>query len=70
MPIRPCPCGSGEPSQWLHDARGIPVARVCAKCERRVRAKYRPEIFTDSQYWTDEPVEPGDSYGAPGRDDE
>jgi hypothetical protein len=45
--IRPCPCGSGKPSQWLLDAKGIPVARVCdAECERKVRARYNPIIFT------------------------
>lgn len=55
---RPCPCGSGLSRFRLYDARGIFVATVCEDCEGRTRAKYRPEIFTDRNYWTDEPVEP------------
>lgn len=43
--IRPCPCKSGKDSQWLHDARGIPVARVCDACESEVRKRYNPIIF-------------------------
>ena len=54
---KPCSCGSGLASDALYDARGIYVARVCAKCEQRVKARYRPEIFTDSRYETDEPIE-------------
>lgn len=57
---RPCPCGSGKESWWLNDARGIPCGRVCDDCEDRVRAKYRPEIFSDSGYHADEPIEPED----------
>lgn len=67
--LRECPCGSGEFPDALHDARGIFCAYVCSKCEATKRAKFRPEIFSDSQYATDEPVEDGDSYGAPGRAD-
>jgi hypothetical protein len=52
-----CSCGSGERHRDLYDARGIYVARVCRKCEGRVRSKYRPEIFEDPNYWTDEPVD-------------
>ena len=52
-----CPCGSGEPRRELIDARGIFCTFVCDKCEKQKRAKFRPDIFTDSQYWTDEPVE-------------
>jgi hypothetical protein len=51
------------------DARGIFCAFVCDECEKKKRAGFRPDIFTDSQYWTDEPVEEDDSYGAPGRED-
>jgi hypothetical protein len=42
-----CKCGSGEKPWWLTDARGIPVARVCKACVAKVKAKYRPEIFTN-----------------------
>lgn len=54
---RTCPCGSGLPRYDLTDARGIFCAYVCEKCEEEKRARYRPEIFTDHNYWTDEPVE-------------
>lgn len=52
-----CTCGSGEISSALYDARGIYVSRVCSKCEAKVKSHYRPDIFTDSNYWTDESVE-------------
>lgn len=54
---RPCICGSGHQSWWLHDARAIPVSRVCEACIEKKRAQYRPEIFTNPNYYTDEPVE-------------
>jgi hypothetical protein len=63
-----CPCGSGLPREELVDARGIFCAFVCARCRAKKKAGYRPDIFTDSNYWTDEPVEEEDSYGAPGRE--
>jgi hypothetical protein len=58
MTPRECPCGSGLPRLEVCDARGIFVAFVCDKCETRKLAGYRPEIFEDPNYWTDEPVEP------------
>jgi hypothetical protein len=54
---RPCPCGSGKMSQWLTDARGIPVKRVCPACEHLIMEKYRPQIFTNSKYEASEPIE-------------
>ncbi len=57
---RTCPCGSGEPRYILYDARGIECGYVCEKCEEAVRARYRPEIFEDSNYECDEPIEPED----------
>lgn len=57
MPVRLCPCGSGEQRYELVDARGIFCTFVCSKCEEKKKAKFRPDIFTDSNYWTDEPVE-------------
>jgi hypothetical protein len=58
---RPCPCGSGKSSWWLNDAQGIPVSRVCEDCEAKVKAKYRPEIFTGyTQADIDEPIEEAD----------
>ena len=43
----------------LYDARGIFVAYVCDKCEKRVKAKYRPEIFTNANYYADEAIDEG-----------
>lgn len=44
---------------WImSDARGIPCGRVCDQCVEELRKKYRPEIFTDSNYYADEPIEP------------
>lgn len=40
-------------SWWEHDARGIPLCRVCAKCRKAKLARYRPEVLTDSN----EPIE-------------
>ena len=63
---RPCPCGSGEPSWWENDARGIPLARVCDHCITEKLKGYRPDVLTDSNYWSDEPIEADDLYGALG----
>lgn len=54
---KPCPCGSNKPRRELVDARGIFCGFVCDKCEREKRAKFRPDIFTDPNYWTDEAIE-------------
>jgi hypothetical protein len=52
-----CPCGSGLPRRILEDARGIFCTYVCNECERHQRSKYRADIFTNPNYWTDEPIE-------------
>jgi len=59
MPLHmKCPCGSGENSWWEHDARGIPLARICDQCfDERITKKYRPDVLTDSNYWADEPID-------------
>jgi hypothetical protein len=54
---KPCPCGSGLPSWWESDARGIPLCRVCEKCQATKLATYRPDVLTDPEYWSDEPIE-------------
>jgi hypothetical protein len=41
----------------LYDARGLFVSYICKECEVSVRAKYRPEIFEDSSYECDEPID-------------
>jgi len=53
-----CHCGSGCPSWWQNDARGIPLARVCEKCKEKTLAKYRPEVLSNPNYEASEPIEP------------
>jgi hypothetical protein len=53
-----CPCGSGLASRWESDARGLPLCRCCPKCRDERLSAYRPDVLTDSNYWTDEPVDP------------
>lgn len=53
-----CPCGSGKSCYPLNDARGIFCSYICVDCEKEVRNKYRSEIFEDSDYECDEPIEP------------
>lgn len=55
-----CACGSGYTRYELLDARGISCGYVCSECEEKIKAKYRPEIFTDSMYEANEPIEPED----------
>ena len=45
-------------SWWEHDARGIPLARVCHECIGVKLKKYRPEVLRNSGYWADEEVDP------------
>ena len=52
-----CHCGSEKDQYSLYDARGIFVAYVCDDCVEDVKSKYRPEIFTDPNYETDEPID-------------
>lgn len=54
---RPCPCGSGLPSSWKYDARGIELGRTCSKCHKQKMAGFRPEVLTDPNYECDEAVE-------------
>jgi hypothetical protein len=45
-------------SWWEHDGRGIPLARVCAKCQEAVLSKYDPKILSHyTQDDVDEPIE-------------
>ena len=46
-----------ENGWWEHDARGIPLCFVCDKCKDRKLSVYRPDVLTDINYWTDEPIE-------------
>jgi hypothetical protein len=54
---RPCPCGSGQISHCINDARGIPLARVCFACADKNLSHYRPEVLSDPNYYADEPIE-------------
>lgn len=49
---------SSEPSWWAHDAQGIPLCRVCDRCEREKLSVYRPEILAGyDQLDVDEPID-------------
>ena len=50
-------CNSGLYHEPVYDARNIYVASVCSKCRQEILSKFRPEIFTDPNYETDEPIE-------------
>jgi hypothetical protein len=52
-----CRCGSGKSRRPLFDARQIFIDYVCDTCEGEVRKSYRPEIFTDPNYQTEEPID-------------
>ena len=58
MIFKYCPCGSQKNSWWESDARGIPLARVCADCKEERLKKFKPSVLTDSKYQADEPIEP------------
>lgn len=51
---RPCPCGSGLPSRWQKDARGIPLCRTCDECHAERMAACRPEVLTNAAYQADD----------------
>lgn len=52
-----CPCGSGEYSEPVSDARGIYIGRMCDKCRDERLSGFRPEVLTDPDYECDEPIE-------------
>ena len=56
----PCDCGSGWSSYWRYDARGIALMRACEKCWPIKKLRYRPEVLTDPNYVTFEPIDPED----------
>jgi hypothetical protein len=57
---RPCTCGSGLPSRWQFDARGIELCRTCSKCHVEKMRAYRPDVLTDPNYPADEAIEQED----------
>lgn len=54
----PCSCGSGKPRREAKDARGIFLCFVCDKCEKERLSVFRPDVMTDPNYPTTEPIEP------------
>ena len=54
---KPCSCESGKPRSLQFDARGIFFTYTCEDCHDRKMAGYRPDVFTDPSYWTDEPID-------------
>jgi hypothetical protein len=49
---------SKEFSWWVSDCRGIPLERICERCESYKLKKYRPEIlFGYNQSDVDENIE-------------
>lgn len=52
-----CNCGSGLDSEWKLDARGIPLAKVCPKCEKDKLKGFRRDVLLDPNYKAGEPIE-------------
>jgi hypothetical protein len=52
-----CSCGSGKPKSAQYDARGIFLTNTCEDCHDRKMAEFRPDVLTDPDYWTDEPID-------------
>ena len=54
-------CDKSHAEVWeLTDARGIYCAIVCQQCEQEKKTQFRPEIFSDPNYHTDELINPED----------
>jgi len=54
---------SEEYSWWVNDAQGIPLAKVCDKCEQEKLSRYRPEILRGyNQSDVDEPIDADDDF--------
>jgi hypothetical protein len=54
---KPCSCGSGKLWSPQYDARGTFPTYTCEDCHDRKMAEHRPDVLTDPQYWTDEPID-------------
>ena len=59
--LKTCPVCKTKVSylEPIYDARGIYCTATCGDpaCVKAAEAKYRPEIFTDSNYECDEQIE-------------
>ena len=47
----------GEHSWWEHDAIGIPLCKVCDRCEEAKLSMYRPDVLSNPNYQADEQIE-------------
>jgi hypothetical protein len=57
--VKLCQCGSGLPSWWEKDGNGIPLCRVCQRCQQEKLSHYRPEILRPyTAEDVDEPIDP------------
>jgi len=45
----------GDGSHWAYDGHGIPLTRVCSKCEAEKMQSFRPDI--KERYDADEPID-------------
>ena len=61
MDLRNC-IHENEDAWWEYDARGIPLCKVCDKCEEVKLSMYRPEVLSNPNYMADEPIEPETFY--------
>ena len=43
-----------------YDARGIYLTKVCDKCVETKLASFRPDVLTESNYYSDELIEESD----------
>jgi hypothetical protein len=60
MRLQNCPCGSGLERYAEKDARGIFLCYVCDICRYEKLKQYRPDVLTDPNYWTEEPIDSED----------
>lgn len=50
---------SEEDEYWIYDGRGIPLTKVCDKCEKEKLKRYNPVVLKHyNEYDVDEPIEP------------
>jgi hypothetical protein len=52
-----CMCGSGLPKEPTYDARGIFCFYSCNDCRDTKKSYFRLDVFTDPNYWHDEPID-------------
>lgn len=55
-----CNCGSGLDSEWKLDSRGIPLAKVCPKCEKSKLKGFRRDVLLDPNYKKSKTIKPDD----------